>query len=65
MANCSTTFKDQPLSLSNQQILNFTPCATDVMVPLLREQNESVAQKMILEAKRNKTLSYISYNGVM
>ena len=36
------------LVVYNQQILDFTPRATDVMIPQLREQKVILPQKMIL-----------------
>ena len=43
----------------NQQILNFTPSATDIMIPLLREQKESLPRKndFISEKKQDSVLS--------
>ena len=41
----------------NQQILNFTPSVTDVMIPLLREQKETLQQKNdSVSKKKQKTL---------
>ena len=39
-----------------QQILNFTHSSTDVVISLLKEQKESLLQKMTLSAKINKRL---------
>ena len=40
-----------------QQILNFNPSATDAMIPLLREQKESLPHKNdFMSKKKQKTV---------